>query len=182
MLKTSSGGQGGQSALASIEKRLAGSEPDDSAVPGPVRKAVKFMLTGAAVTIVFGLFQVIVLLADRNGLASVSGKPPTSAQLALGVVIVLVEYVIIAGLWVVMARLNRTGKGWGRIAASGLFALWTLNLYSVVNSLRAGQVLTVADILYIILTVCMWVAGLGATALLWRSESSQYFRTRSTVR
>ena len=54
MLKTSSGGQSGRSALVSLEKRLAGSDPDDSAVPGSVRKSVRFMLGGALVTAVLG--------------------------------------------------------------------------------------------------------------------------------
>jgi hypothetical protein len=178
MLKTSSGGQSG---LADLEKRLTGREPDDSQVPGPVLKAVRFMLAGAAATILLGLFQVIVLLADRNALGSVNGKPPSSAELAEGVVIVLVEYVIMTSLWVLMARLNRSGKTWGRIGASVLFAIWTFNIYSVINSLQGGQVLTVADIIYIILTILMWLAGLGATALLWRSESSVYFKARSAL-
>jgi hypothetical protein len=182
MLKTSSGGQDGRSGLASLEKRLVGSEPEDSAVPGPVLKAARFMLAGAAVTVLMGLFQVIVLVADRNGLPSVNGKPPSSTQLAVGVIIVLVEYAIMTWVWVLMARLNRSGKTWARIVASVLFALWTFNIYSVVNSLRAGQVITVADIIYIILVVGMWLAGLGATALLWRSESSAYFRARSAIR
>ena len=50
MLKTSSGGQSGQLALAELEKRLTGRVPDDSAVPGSVRKAVRFMLAGGAMT------------------------------------------------------------------------------------------------------------------------------------
>ena len=182
MLKTSSGGSGGQSGLAGLEKRLTGSEPDDSQVPSPVLKATRCMLAGAVVTIVLGLFQVIVLLADRNALGSVSGKPPSSAELAEGIVIVLIEYVIETSLWVLMARVNRSGKTWGRIVASVLFALWTFNIYSVINSLQSGQVLTVADIIYIILTVVMWLAGLFATALLWRSESSAYFKARSAAR
>ncbi len=56
MLKTSSDGRSGQSALAGLEKRLTGRVPDDSAVPGPVRKAVRFMLAGGAVTAVVGHF------------------------------------------------------------------------------------------------------------------------------
>ena len=59
MLKTSSGGRSGQSALAGLEKRLTGRVPDDSVVPRPVRKAVRFMLGGAAVTAVAGLFSLI---------------------------------------------------------------------------------------------------------------------------
>jgi len=182
MLKIPSSGQGGQSALATLEKRLTGRVPDDSAVPDPVRKAVRFMLAGAAVTIVFALFQIIVLLADRNALGSVNGKPPSSAVLAEGVIIVLIEYAIIAWIWVLMARLNRSGQTWGRITASALFALSTWNFYSVINSLQAGQVITVADIIYIVLTAGIWVAGLGATALLWRSESSAYFKARAAAR
>jgi hypothetical protein len=182
MLKTSSGGQNGESGLASLEKRLTGSEPDDSVVPAPVRKAARFMLAGAAVTVLMGLFQVIVLVADRNGLPNVNGKPPSSSQLAVGVVVVLLEYAIMTWIWVLMARLNRAGKTWARVVASVLFALWTLNIYSVINSLRAGQVITVAEIIYIVLVVGMWLAGLGATALLWRSESSAYFRASSAGR
>ena len=79
---------------------------------------------------------------------------------------VLVEYAIMTWVWVLMARLNRSGKTWARIVASVLFALWTFNIYSVVNSLRAGQVITVADIIYIILVVGIWLAGLGAIQLL----------------
>ena len=125
------------------------------------------------------VFAIIVLVADRNGLPNVNGKPPSSSQLAVGVIVVLLEYAIMTWIWVLMARLNRAGKTWARVVASVLFALWTLNIYSVINSLRAGQVLTVADIIYIVLTAGIWLAGLGATALLWRSESSAYFRARS---
>jgi hypothetical protein len=182
MLKTSSGSLSGQSALASLEKRLAGGEPENAAVPATVRKAVRFMLAGAAVTIVMGLFQVIVLLADRNGLTSATGKPPSSSQLAVGVVVVLIEYVIMSGLWVLMARLSLSGKSLGRNVGSLLFALWTWNLYAVINGLHGGQVITVAEIIYIIITIGIWVAGLGATALLWRSESGSYFKARAAAR
>ena len=100
MLKTSSGGSSGQSGLAGLEKRLTGSEPDDSQVPSPVLKATRCMLAGAVVTIVLGLFQVIVLLADRNALGSVSGKPPSSAELAKA-----------RRILEAMAQAEREGKG-----------------------------------------------------------------------
>ena len=157
-------------------------EPDDAVVPAPVRKAVRFMLAGAAVTVVFAIFDIIVLIAYKNALGNVNGKPPTSGQLAGSIVFVIVEYAIITWVWILMARLNRGGRNWARIAASVLFALWTWNLYSVINSLQGGQVITVAAIIYIILTVGIWVAGLGATALLWRQESTAYFRARSAAR
>jgi nitrogen fixation-related uncharacterized protein len=39
--------------------------------------------------------------------------------------------------------------------------------------------ITVADIIFIVCTVAIWIAGVGAVALLWRSESSAYFKGQS---
>jgi hypothetical protein len=182
MLKTSSGGQSSQTALAGLEKKLTGRDPDDSAIPPTVRKAVRFMLAGAAVTIVFALFQVIVEIVNRNALDNVGGKPPSSSQLAARLAFVIVGYAIVTWIWVLMARLNRAGLTWARIAASVLFAIVTLELYIVVDSIKAGQVLTVADIIYIVFLVGIWVAGVGAIAMLWRPQSSAYFKARKAER
>ena len=179
MLKTPAGGQ---TALAGIEKRLTGNVPDDSDVPVPLRKAVRFMLAGAAVTVVFALFEAIVLLADRNAIGNINGKPPTSAQVGEAVVFVLVEYGILTAIWILMARLNRAGRTWARWAGTVLFLISTWQLYSVVHSVSSAHYITVADIIYIVLIFAMWVAGLGAFALTWRPESSVYYRERSAVR
>jgi hypothetical protein len=179
MLKTPAGGQ---PALAGIEKRLTGNVPDDSEVPVPVRKAVRFMLAGAGVTIVFAVFEAIVIIADRNSIGNINGKPPTSAQVGQAVVFILLEYAILTALWILMARLNRAGRTWGRIASSVLFAISTWQLYTVVHSVSAAKYITVADIIYIVLIFAMWLAGMGAIAMLWRPESSIYFRERTALR
>jgi hypothetical protein len=179
MLKTPASGQ---AALAGLEKRLTGNVPDDSDIPSPVRKAVRFMLAGAGITIVFALFEVIVLLADRNSIGNINGKPPSSAQVGEAVVFVLIEYAILTAVWIMVARLNRAGRSWGRIAGSVLFAISTWQLYTVVHSVGAAKYITVADIIYIVLIFAMWLAGMGAIAMLWRPESSIYFRERTALR
>jgi len=180
MLKTSSDGPSGQSALASLEKRLTGSVPDDSAVPAPLRKAVRFMLGGATVTVLAGLFSVIVAIADPNLING--GKKPTSGQLTGDIVQVVVLTIVYCALWVVMARKNRSGRTWARIVASALFALSTISLYSSVNSLHAGQTVRVVNIVSFVLVVAEWLCGLGAVALLWRAESTAYFKSSSALR
>lgn len=165
----------GGAALASIEKRLSGGPPDDRTVPPTVRKAGRFMLAGAAITVVICVFQILVTLIDKN-LINVNGKPPTSSQLALGIVILVVSYGVYVALWILMARFTRAGHNWARIVSSVLFAISTWQLYSTINSLRAGVTITVSDVAFIVLTCAMWGAGLGAVALLWRSESSLYFK------
>lgn len=177
MLKTS---PDGQSALAGLEKKLAGREPDDSAVPSPVRKAVRFMLGGALITLVAGVFTIIATLADPRLINN--GKQPTSGALSGDIVQVVLLSLVYCALWVLMARMNRSGQVWARIVASVLFAISTYSLYAAINSLHAGEYLAVVNIISFILAVAEWVCGLGAVALLWRSESSVYFKARSARR
>ncbi len=172
MFKSSTGGG---TAFAGIEKKLSGGSPDDPAVPPTVRKAVRFMFLGAAITMVICVFQVIVTIVDKN-LIDVNGKPPSSSQLTVGILILVVSYAVYVLLWLLMARYTRAGQNWARIVSSVLFAISTWQLYSTINSLKAGVTITVADIAFILFTVAIWIAGLGAVALLWRAESSLYFK------
>lgn len=180
MLKTSSGGQSGQSAFAGLEKRLAGSDPVDSAVPGPVRKSVRFMLGGALVTAVSSLFSIFAVITVPTLLNN--GKQPTSSQITGYIVQTVVLTFVFCGLWVLMARKNREGRSWARIVASVLFALSTISLYTAVDSLRSGDTFTVYNVVSLVLAIVEWLCGLGAVALIWRAESGAYFKSRSAVR
>jgi hypothetical protein len=182
MLKTSSASRSGQSAVAGLEKRLTGRVPDDSEVPGPVRKAVRFMLGGGALTAVTGIFLLIATIADKNALTNSSGKKLSSGEFTSNLVGTVITYLILVVIWVLMARLNRAGHGWARILASVFCAISTYDAYSLVNSLKGGTTITVAGIVYIVLTLALWVVGVIAIALIWRSESSAYYRARSAAR
>jgi hypothetical protein len=182
MLKTSSASRNGQSAVAGLEKRLTGRVPDDSEVPGPVRKAVRFMLGGGALTAVTGIFLLIATIADKNALTNSSGKKLSSSEFTSNLVGTVITYLILVVIWVLMARMNRSGYNWARILASVLCAISTYDAYSLVNSLKGGTTITVAGIVYIVLTLALWVVGVIAIALIWRSESSAYYRARSAAR
>jgi hypothetical protein len=177
MLKTS---PGGQSALTTFEKKLAGRNPDDSVVPAPVRKATRWMLAGAGVTAVIGVFSVIVAISDPRALNN--GTQPSGGQLGQALVYYLITTVVFMAIWVLMARLNRAGQKWARIVASVLFAIATFDLYRGVNSLQGGQTILVLNVISFALAVAEWICGLGAIALLWRSESSIYFTERTAQR
>jgi glucan phosphoethanolaminetransferase (alkaline phosphatase superfamily) len=179
MLKTPAGGQ---TALAGIEKKLTGNVPDDSDIPGPVRKAVRFMLAGGATTALVGIFLLIATIADKNALTDSSGKKLSNSEFTSGVIGTLVTYVVLVTIWILMARLNRAGRNWARILASVFCAISTYDAYTLINSLRGGQTITVIGVVYIAFTLLIWLLGVLAIALLWRSESSAYFRERGAVR
>ena len=45
-----------------------------------------------------------------------------------------------------------------------------------------GQVITAADIIFIVITLASWAVGVGAIAMLWRSDSSAYFQAQAIRR
>ena len=178
MFKSSTGGG---TAFASIETKLSGGSPDDPGLPVTMRKAVRFMLAGASATAVFAIFEVIATIVDKNSI-DINGKPPTSSQLATAIIFLVVSYIVYTLLWVLMARFNRAGQKWARIVASVLFAISTIQLYETIDSLHGGQVITAADIIFIILTLAQWGVGVGAIAMLWRSDSSAFFQAETIRR
>jgi hypothetical protein len=178
MLNTSSG----RTALGGLEKKLTGSVPDDSDVPGPVRKAVRLMLSGGALTAVLGVMYVIALIADKNALTDSSGKKVTSGELTTNVIAIVIQYLLLVVIWVLMARMNRSGRPWARWVASALAGIATIQAWRIVNGLKGGQTVTVLGIVFIVGTLALWLIGASAAILLWRAESSAYFKGRAAAR
>ena len=171
----------GGTTFASFETKLYGGSPDDPGLPVTMRKAIRFMLLGAAVTAVFAVFDVIATVVSKNSI-DINGKPITSSELATDIIFIIVSYVIYILLWILMARFNRAGMKWARIVSSVLFAISTWQLYQTIDSLHGGEVITGPDIVFIVLTIGTWAAGVGAIAMLWRPESTAYFNARSASR
>ncbi len=173
---------GGSTRFASIETKLSGGAPDDPGLPATMRKAVRFMLAGAAVTVAFGLFMVIVAIASRNSIDVKTGKPLSSSGVAADVIGTLVSYIVYVLLWLLMARFNRAGQKWARIVASVLFGISTLQLYEIISSLNGGTIINGAVIVFLLLTIALWAAGVGAIAMLWRTPSTAYFNAQTVSR
>jgi membrane-bound metal-dependent hydrolase YbcI (DUF457 family) len=185
MLKTSSSGQGSQgsqSALASLEKRLTGRDPDDSDVPVSVRRGARLMLAGGGLTLLIGLFLTIVTIADKNALTDSSGKKLSNGAFTSNLVGLIISYVIVVAIWVLMARMNRSGQNWARILASVFCAISTWETFGYVNSLTSNETFSVAGIIYIVFNIVLWAVGVIAIAMVWRGESNAYFRERSARR
>jgi hypothetical protein len=79
---------------------------------------------------------------------------------------VLVGVVAIA-LWLWMARANAAGRNYARISGTVFFGLNTVFLLLSLARPHAS--------LGLVFNVLVWLAGLGAVIMLWRSESRPYF-------
>jgi hypothetical protein len=152
--------------------------------PPSVKNAVRLMYGGgglSALSFILVLaftskFRNAVLKALRKANATLVRQhktPLTSAQMhsaaSLYVVVIIVLLLVITALWVWMAFANNRGAAWARIVGSVLFALNTI--YLLFSLSRASVA--------IVLVALGWLCGLGATILLWRKESTAYFKPGS---
>jgi hypothetical protein len=151
-------------------------EPERGPAPQAVLNAVKLMYVGAAVSTV----SLIISLATIGGTKDAIRKARpslTAAQvnqlntfiIALSVVIGLIG----VALWLWMARANGQGKNWARVLSSVLFGFATLDLFGVLSQPKTA--------LGLIFPVLTWLVGLGAIVLLWRKESTDFFKPRRFV-
>jgi small-conductance mechanosensitive channel len=149
--------------------------------PSSVRTAVWLMYGGAALSALSAILVLALSSRIRSAVRTALLKanvtlrnehktPLTAAQIHsaesafIGIVVVILLISIV--LWVWMAWANGRGRPWARIVASVLFALNTIFLFVGIS--RAGT--------STLFTGLGWLLGLGAIIMLWRRESSAYFR------
>jgi hypothetical protein len=145
-------------------------EPVQPEPPTPVQNAVKLMYAGAAVSAISLIITLVTIgslrTAIHNADPTLTPAKVHSAEVA-AVAVAVIFGLIGIGLWVWMAFANKAGKNWARITATVFFALDTL---SVLASLRQAE-----PALSRVISILIWLIGLGAIILLWRRDSSAYF-------
>jgi hypothetical protein len=140
--------------------------------PRPVVFAVRLMYAGAALSAA-GLITSLLLTRGLRAaiIAASKGHHLSAAQVTAREHAIIGSAIISGlvgiGLWLLMAWANGRGQSWARIVATVLCAINTLGL---VFSLTVAH--TAAGLL---LTIAIWLAGVGAVILLWQRESSSYF-------
>ena len=146
-------------------------EPERPAPPPSVLNAVKLMYAGAAVSTV----SLVVSLVDISGTKAAIRKARPSLTVTqvnqlntFIITLAIVSGVVGVGLWLWMAKSNSQGRNWARILSSVLFGLATLDMFGVLS-----QPKTLLGLVFPALT---WLVGLGAVILLWRKDSTAFFK------
>jgi hypothetical protein len=139
--------------------------------PPSVLNAVKLMYVGAAISVV----SLVISLASIGGTKDAirKARPSLTAtqvnQLNTFIIaLAVVSGVVGVALWLWMARANGQGKNWARILSTVLFGLATLDLFGVLSQPKTA--------LGFIFPVLTWLVGAGAVFLLWRKDSTDFFR------
>jgi hypothetical protein len=143
-------------------------------VPHTVTAAARLMYAGAVVTALSAVGNLFLSPALHRE-AQQAHPDNTPAQVSAAVHVTLgadiVGAVIGITLWLLMARFCRQGRGQVRVAAAVLFGLDT-----VVAPLTALASAHAGHAWGIIPPVVVWAVGLVTVIMLWRPESTAYFR------
>jgi len=150
--------------------------PDQTRGPAPksVINAVRLMYAGAAMNAISVILALTSIGSVRSALKADKHHYTTSqinGDVHLFVGTVIIGGLIGIGLWVWMAFMNKAGKNWARITGTVFFGIDTLALAFSLGS--AGVAVSR------IFTVIIWLIGLGAVILLWRRESTAFFKGQS---
>ena len=148
-------------------------EPVQPSAPPSVLNAVKLMYAGAAVSTV----SLVISLIDISGTkAAIKKARPTLSAAQVNqlntfiITLAIVSGVIGIALWLWMAKANGQGRNWARILSSVLFGLATLDMFGVLS-----QPKTLLGLVFPALT---WLIGLAVVILLWRKDSTEFFKPR----
>ncbi len=151
-----------------------GQVPEPAPKPAPptsVQTAVRLMYSGAVISAI----SFILGLATLGNLKRTLQKDHPSYTTAhinslvtASIVFIIVVGIIGVGLWVWMARMNLKGRNWARILGTVFFAVDTLDLLGVFR----GS----ANAISAVFAIVTWLVGLGAVIMLWRRESTAYFK------
>jgi len=144
--------------------------------PPSVINAVRLMYAGAVISLIVLIINLIttkVSTLEANLRSQNSSSNLTAAQVSsiahIEFVIVIVFGLLAVALWVWMARKSQAGRNWSRIVGTVFFGIFTvLLLLSFSRSVGSG--------IGLILDVILWLVGLGTVTLLWRKDSSAFFK------
>jgi hypothetical protein len=152
--------------------------PDPSSrppAPPSVVNAARVMYAGAAASLI-GL--IINFIAIGSLKSAIEKRYPkwSASQVASAEHFVIGEFIVVGligvALWIFVAQACRAGKNWGRILATVLFGIDTLlQLLGAAVSSGGGAR---------IFSLLVWLIGLAAIVLLWRRQSTEYFRARQS--
>ena len=147
-----------------------------SAPPTSVQTAVRLMYAGAVISAISFILGLATIGSLKSSLRTryphyTSTQINNAVHFSIGTIIVV--GIIGVGLWVWMARMNAKGRNWARITGTVFFGLNTLDLLGVFA--RSASAISA------VFGIVIWLVGLGAVIMLWRRDSTAYFKRQEIV-
>jgi hypothetical protein len=148
-----------------LEQVLTISNRFARAMPQPVFRAVQLMYTGAALAVLIGVVNILVV--PRAAVVRIGTMAPVVESHAQLAAIVSFAGVVDCAAWLWMAWKNKDGRAWARVLSTVFFGLFCIG---TVLDLREGAIEIRA------LHAVIWLVALAAAIQLWRPESGPFYQ------
>lgn len=167
--------------------KLSAAFGTDPAAPRPIQQAVRCMYAGAAVSTISLILSVIFSFSFKSGLISANAQNLKDHKVTMSqitsfaneeIISQIVFGVIAVALWIWMAKMNGAGRSWARISSTAFFALFTIDTFITINSIKGGVSVTASWLLSMALLLATWIIGVVTIALLWRPVSTAFFKAQ----
>ncbi len=153
--------------------------PEPARPPAPptsVQTAVRLMYAGAVISAISFILGLATIGNFKHTLEK--RYPNYTSQhinnlVSVEIAVVVIAGVIGVGLWLWMARMNAKGRNWARITGTVFFGLNTLDLLGVFS--RSASAISA------VFAIVIWLVGLAAVIMLWRRDSTAYFKRQQIV-
>lgn len=146
--------------------------------PAAMLNAVKLMYAGAVLNAIYLIVNLTGISSLKTALREANPKW-TSAHVSQAATSDTVYSIVITlvgiGLWLLMAWANKQGRVWARMVSTVLCALNVLNVIPLI----AVRSLDLQLALVLIALALSLVAGVVATVLIWRRESTDFYKAAS---
>ena len=143
-----------------------------SAPPSPVSLAQKLMYALAALSVI----NTLLTLTQRDAIRDMAPEGIDADTFGSGAIAGSIIFTVISVvLWVLLGVFTGRGKNWARIVATVLAALGLLSSLTTFGSDSS----TTANVVIAVIQVIIFIALI---VLLWRKESSAYFKAGGAPR
>lgn len=137
--------------------------------PPSILLTAKLMLGGAALSIILGIINIATIGTVKTYLRNHGKSESTVNSDARQIVTTaIISMILGTALWIWMSYSVRAGKMWARVLATIFFAISTISLLFSFGSHGSA--------LGLVIGLLVWAYGLYIIVLLYKAESSQYFR------
>ncbi|MBB5788092.1 hypothetical protein [Jiangella mangrovi] len=137
--------------------------------PGEILTAVRLMYLGAALTALMGVLRALDPDAFEDALADSAGTEVSGASMRGTYLFFLL---VVAGLWLLVARGCRRGRGRYRVLATVFAAVYVLaTLATLVSAPRFDAYNVVSGLVAVVAVAVTW--------LLYRPEARRWFASRT---
>lgn len=153
--------------------------PPEREPPRSILIARQFMLVGAVLSLASAVLGWAVGLPNYRDALHREGDL-SSSDITLTLWLTFLITLGFAGvgvlIWLWMAWKNGQGRPWARVLGTTFFAISTLGTLGLVWTPRNESVAE------IVLSVAIWIVGLGAVIFMWQRESTVYYHLTAARR